>query len=143
MATAQQVTITIDGTERTVADTDMEASALLRLAARDPHTYDLFALDGNGVEEHVKDDQIVDLTDGARFRTRHRVRFTIDGQHHTSWDNTQTADALLRLAGVDPALYDLAQVSGAGAPHVYHGDKVVTIEDHAEFVTAKHVGGVA
>lgn len=143
MATTLQITVKIDNKEHTVAEDDVEAAALLRLAGRDPRTHDLFVVDENGVEEHVKDDQIVDLTDGARFRARRRVHFTIDGQQHTSWDDDQTADALLRLAEVDPAAYDLALVTGAGSPRTFTAEELVKIEDHAEFVTAKRVGGVA
>ena len=68
------------------------------------------------------------------------VRFTIDGEPFRTYDEDQTAAALLRLAGVDPASYDLARV---GAPASFSDDEIVIIVEGDEFVTAKHVGGVA
>lgn len=152
MATIQ---ISIDDVHYTTADDDQEAASLLRLAHREPRTYDLFMIDKHGVETHIKDNQIVDLHAGGKFRTRHKVHFTIDGEAHTSFDDDQTAAALLRLAGVDPAAYDLARVSsgpaaghggghgGAGTPETFADEQLVTIHDGDEFVTAKHAGPVA
>lgn len=137
------ITITIDDVEFDTADDDQEAASLLRLAGRDPKDFDLFIVDRHGVETHVKDKQIVNLRNNERFRTRRKVRFTIDGERHTTWDNDQTAAALLRLAGVDPTKYDLARVNAAGDPETFTGEQVVTIHDGDEFVTAKHIGGVA
>ncbi|BBZ85384.1 hypothetical protein MABM_53000 (plasmid) [Mycobacteroides abscessus] len=137
------ITITIDDVEFDTADDDQESASLLRLAGRDPKDFDLFIVDKHGVETHVKDVQIVNLRDGGRFRTRRKVRFTIDGERHISWDDDQTAAALLRLAGVDPTKYDLARVNAVGEPETFSGDQVVTIHDGDEFVTAKHIGGVA
>lgn len=137
------ITITIDDAELDTVDDDQEAASLLRLAGRDPKNFDLFIVDKHGVETHVKDKQIVNLRNNGRFRTRRKVRFTIDGERHTTWDNDQTAAALLRLAGVDPTKYDLARVNAAGDPETFTGEQVVTIHDGDEFVTAKHIGGVA
>lgn len=135
--------ITIDDVDHTTADDDQEAASLLRLADREPKKYDLFVIDKHGVETHIKDNQIVDLHAGERFRTRRKVHFSIDGEPHTTWDDDQTAAALLRLAGVDPAAYDLARVTRAGGPETFFGEQLVTIHDGDEFVTAKHAGPVA
>lgn len=137
------ITIYIDDVELDTKDDDQEAASLVRLAGRDPKEFDLFVVDEHGVETRVEDAQIVDLHDGGRFRTRRKVRFTIDGERHVSWDDDQTAAALLRLAGVDPTKYDLARVNAAGNPQIYSGDQVVDIHDGDEFVTAKHAGPVA
>lgn len=137
------ITIAIDDVEFDIADDDQDAASLLRLVGRDPKDFDLFIVDKHGVETHVKDKQIVNLRNNGRFRTRRKVHFTIDGERHTSWDEDQTAAALLRLAGVDPTKYDLARVNAAGDPETFSGDQVVTIQDGDEFVTAKHIGGVA
>ena len=137
------IAITIDDVELDTADDDQEAASLLRLAGRDPKDFDLFIVDKHGVETHVKDQQIVNLRNNERFRTRRKVRFIIDGERHTTWDDDQTAAALLRLAGVDPTKYDLARVNAAGDPETFTGEQVVTIHDGDEFVTAKHIGGVA
>lgn len=137
------VHITIDGVEHTTADDDQEAASLLRLANRNPESYDLFVIDKHGVETHIHDNQIVELRDGERFRTRQKVHFSIDGEPYSSWDDDQTAAALLQKAGVDPAGYDLARVNGASGPETFAGDQLVTIRDGDEFVTAKHTGPVA
>ena len=46
---------------------------------------------------------------------RRRIPFTIDGQPFTTDDLSQHASALLRLAGLDPATFDLAEPRGEGA----------------------------
>lgn len=135
-----KLTIVIDDKAYDTFDEDQTAAALLRLAGRDPIAFDLFLVKENGVEEKVKDSQIINLKDGARLRSRQHVRFTIDGDPFRTYDEDQTSADLLRLAGVDPADYDLARV---GAPASFPDDEIVIIVDGDEFVTAKHVGGVA
>jgi hypothetical protein len=135
--------ITIDDETFTIHDKDQEAAALLRLAGRDPKVYDLFLVKKNGVEEKLRDGQIVNLKDDERFVSRQKLHFTIDGEPHTSYDNDQTAAALLRLARVDPAGYDLARILPAGGTEAFRDEQIVKIENGDEFVTAKHVGGVA
>ncbi|WP_160669280.1 hypothetical protein [Pseudarthrobacter sp. ATCC 49987] len=139
--TSQQ--IFIDGKAFTTRDDDQEAAALLRLAGRDPKISDLFLVKKNGVEEKIRDGQIINLKDGDRFVSRQRLRFTIDGEPQSSYDDDQTAAALLRLAGVDPAGYDLARIMPAGGTEAFRDEQIVRIENGDEFVTAKHVGGVA
>lgn len=135
--------IEIDGTRYTTADNDQQASALLRLAGRDPKTHDLFVVTKHGIEERVRDNQIINLKDGNKFVTRQKVRFTVDGEPHSSFDDDQEAAAILRLAGVDPKGYDLARIIPAGGSETFGDTDVVKIIDGDEFVTAKHVGGVA
>lgn len=132
--------IAINGKTYKTHDSDQEAASLLRLAGKDPKTYDLFVVKKNGVEERVKDNQIINLDDGDRFVTRQNLRFTIDGEAFRTYDDDQAASALLRLAGLDPATFDLARV---GSPTSFRADEIVTITDGDEFVTVKHVGGVA
>lgn len=141
--TPSTIQITIDSKTFVVSDSDQEAAALLRLVGRDPKTFDLFLVKKNGVEEKIRDAQIVNLTDGEHFVSREKVHFTIDGQTHTSYDDDQTAAALMRLAGVDPAGYDLARVLPNGTTEPFSDQQIVKIKNHDEFVTAKHVGGVA
>lgn len=138
-----RLNITIDGQHHTTVDDDQEAAALLRLANRDPKDYDLFRVTKHGAEERIHDRQIVELKDGDKFVTRHKVLFTIDGDSHATFDDDQTADALLRLAGVNPADYDLARVGANGTVEPFTDDQLVKIQDGDQFVTAKHVGGVA
>ena len=138
--TPVKLTIVIDGKAHVTFDEDQTAAALLRLAGREPKVSELFLVTKNGVEEKVKDGQIINLKDGERFRSRQHARFTIDGEPFRTYDEDQTAADLLRLAGVEPAGYDLARV---GAPASFPDDEIVIIVDGDEFVTAKHVGGVA
>ncbi|GAA2239849.1 hypothetical protein GCM10010413_46970 [Promicromonospora sukumoe] len=142
-STPTPLQVVIDDKTFTVHDEDQEASALLRLAGRDPKTFDLFLVKKNGVEDRIGDGQIVNLKDGARFASREKVRFTIDGESHSSYDDDQSAAALLRLAGVDPASYDLARIRPSGDTELFRDDQLVKIKSGDEFVTAKHVGGVA
>lgn len=135
--------IDIDGKRYTTSDDDQQAASLLRLANRDAKTYDLFLLGKHGIEERIRDAQIVNLKDGDKFTTRRKVTFTIDGEPHISFDDDQEAAALLRLAGIDPTGYDLARIIPTGGSETFHDGDVVQIKDGDEFVTAKHVGGVA
>lgn len=140
MAPTLTLTITIDDMAHTTHDADQTAAAILRLAGRDPKIFDLFLVKKNGVEKKIKDGQIINLKDGERFHSRERVRFTIDGEPFHTYDEDQTAADLLRLARMDPAGYDVARV---GASASFPDDQIVIIVDGDEFVTAKHVGGVA
>jgi len=141
--TTTSMQISIDGKAFTTQDADQEAAALLRLAGRDPKISDLFLLRKGGVEDKIRDGQIINLKDGDQFVSRQRLRFTIDGEPQSSYDDDQTASALLRLAGVDPAGYDLARIMPGGGTETFRDEQIVKIKNGDEFVTAKHVGGVA
>lgn len=141
--TTTSLQISIDGKAFTTHDDDQEAAALLRLAGRDPMVSDLFLVKKNGVEEKIRDGQIINLKDGDEFVSRQRLRFTIDGELQSSYDDDQTAAALLRLAGVDPAGYDLARILPGGGTETFRDEQIVEIKNGDEFVTAKRVGGVA
>lgn len=131
-----------DKSYRTVDD-DQQAASLLRLADLDPKEYDLFLIDKRGVEERVRDGQIVNIKDGDRFAARRKLRFTIDGEPHKTYDDDQEASALMRLAGVNPSEYDLARINGAAGTETFQDGQLIKIKDGDAFVTAKHVGGVA
>lgn len=143
MAHTHSLQIIIDDVSHRTVDDDQQAAALLRLAGRDPKFYDLFHIGKRGVEEHVRDGQIVNLKDGDRFSTRQKIRFSIDGESFSTYDNDQEAAALLRLAGVNPGEYDLARINGTGGPETFQDSALVTLQDGDEFVTAKCIGGVA
>lgn len=140
MVTRTTFHLVIDNSDYSTTDSDQTAAALLRLAGRDPKIFDLFLVKKNGIEEKIRDNQLINLKDGEQFVSRQHVRFTIDGEFFRTYDEDQTAADLLRLAGVDPAGYDLARV---GAPASFPDHEIVIIVDGDEFVTAKHVGGVA
>lgn len=129
--------IKIDNVEYPVTDHDQDAASLLRLAGRDPQVYDLFLVDKHGVETLIKDDQIIDLHDGETFWARRKVHFTIDGKSFHSWDDDQTAAALLRLAGFNPADDDLARVTEGGGLKKFSDEQIIAIVDNDKFVTMR------
>jgi hypothetical protein len=71
------------------------------------------------------------------------IPFTIDGQPFTTTDRRQPAAALLRLAGLDPARYDLGELEGHGQTKRFTDDEVVTIRPNARFVTIRQAADVA
>ena len=73
------------------------------------------------------------------------IPFTIDGQPFTTDDVSQKASALLRLAGLDPANYDLGELQGKDRPQTkrYDDDDPVIIEKDARFVSIRQKGTVA
>lgn len=75
---------------------------------------------------------------------RPSVEFTIDGRGYETRDRRQPAADLLRLAGVDPALYDLAELRGQRPePARYADDELVQIHPGARFVTIRQNADVA
>ena len=86
------------------------------------------------------------MTDPSRTaQIRRRIPFTIDGQPFTTDDLTQRASALLRLAGLDPAVFDLAELVGKEHPETkrFADDEIVTIAKDARFVSIRHSAPVA
>lgn len=71
----------------------------------------------------------------AKTESRNRLKITINDQTYTTRDDDQEAAALMRLAGVNPAKYDLAKERKNGELKVYADDKVIDLEDGDEFVT--------
>ncbi|HVE92054.1 MAG TPA: hypothetical protein VNE62_07115 [Actinomycetota bacterium] len=72
------------------------------------------------------------------------VTFTIDGQPYTTSDRRQPAADLLRLAGLDPARYDLGELRGENQKTKrFTGNDVVTIRPGTRFVTIRHAADVA
>jgi hypothetical protein len=79
----------------------------------------------------------------AKHEERKRITITIDGRSYTTQDDDQEAASLLRLAGVDPALYDLAKLRHDGEPKVYRDEKVIDLKDGDAFVTVRQSAPVA
>ena len=77
--------------------------------------------------------------------TRREIPFTIDGQPYKTKDYSQKAWELLRLAGLDPANYDLGELEGKDQPKTrrYDDDELVEIEKDARFVSIREKGPVA
>lgn len=80
-------------------------------------------------------------TDIKRART---VKFTIDGRPYVTSDDKQTASELLRLAGLDPSGYDLAELrEGQAKPKRFEDDDTVHIKDGARFISIRQRAEVA
>ena len=76
---------------------------------------------------------------------RRRIPFTIDGQPYTTDDISQRASALLRLAGLDPAIFDLGELEGKERPQTkrFNDDEIVSIVKDARFVSIRQSAQVA
>lgn len=74
---------------------------------------------------------------------RKKITITIDGRPFVTRDDDQEAAALLRLAGVDPAQYDLAKIKHNGDTKLYRDEKVIDLKDGDAFVTVRKSAPVA
>lgn len=75
---------------------------------------------------------------------RPSVAFTIDGRRYQTRDRKQPAADLLRLASVDPVLYDLGELRGhRPEPVRYADEELVQIHPAARFVTIRQNADVA
>lgn len=77
-------------------------------------------------------------------RPKHTVQITIDGRpfevesgHHL------TAADLLRLAGLDPNGYDLAEIRGHGGIVKFEDAEIVSVHPGEKFVSIRQVAPVA
>jgi hypothetical protein len=70
------------------------------------------------------------------------LSIVIDSKPYTVRDETWQADALLRLAGLDPAEYDLTTVKN-GEIHRYKDDHVIEVHNGEEFESVRQDGPVA
>ncbi len=72
------------------------------------------------------------------------VQFTIDGRPYETTERKQQAAALLGLAGLDPALYDLGELHGQRPQPVRYADTdIVEIHPGARFVSIRQRADVA
>lgn len=96
------VTITIDGHEYTTRDDDQEAAALLRLAGRDPDTFDLARVKGNGELRTFRDQQVVSLHEGDEFASvTQTIELTVNGQRKEISSTEVSFDEAVTLAFPD------------------------------------------
>lgn len=79
----------------------------------------------------------------SELHDRKKLTFSIDGVTYSTHDDDQEAAALLRLAGVDPAQYDLAKIKHNGETRVYRDEKVIDLKDGDAFVTVRQSASVA
>ena len=82
---------------------------------------------------------------GVTNPTGRSIPFTIDGQPYTTDNISQKASALLRLAGLDPANYDLGELQNKDqpTPKRFVDDETVEITKDAVFVSIREKGPVA
>lgn len=76
-------------------------------------------------------------------RLEQEIHFTIDGQPFTTRERRQPASALLRLADLDPARYDLGELEPGGKTKRFTDDEIVTIRSNARFVSIRCAADVA
>jgi hypothetical protein len=75
---------------------------------------------------------------------QHTVPITIDGRRYEVEQGRHlTAADLLRLAGLDPAGYELAEVLGHGDVRTFQNDAVVDVRPDEKFVSVRQVAPVA
>ena len=73
------------------------------------------------------------------------IPFTIDGQAFTTDVPIQRASDLLRLAGLDPTIFDLAEIVGKDHPVTkrFADDESVSIVKEARFISIRESAPVA
>ena len=76
---------------------------------------------------------------------RRLIPFSIDGQTFETSDLSQRASALLRLAELDPAIFDLGELEGKERPHTkrFADDDIIAIRKDARFVSIREKAPVA
>lgn len=86
------------------------------------------------------------MTDSSKIkRFERKIPFTIDGKPFTTDDPKQRASALLRLAELDPAIFDLGELVGKEYPQPkrYDDDELVEVTKDARFVSIRQKAPVA
>ena len=86
------------------------------------------------------------MTKPSKFGpNQRRIPFTIDGQAFSTDDLSQRASALLRLAGLDPATFDLGELVGKERPQTkrFADDETVNIVKDARFISIRESAPVA
>jgi hypothetical protein len=75
-------------------------------------------------------------------KPRPALHIVIDSKTYEVFDRTWQADALLRLAGLDPTQYDLTRVVKHEV-ETYRDSDVIKIKDGEEFESLRQSGSVA
>ena len=86
------------------------------------------------------------MTEFTNFEpNRRQIPFTIDGQPFSTDDLSQRASELLRLAGLDPAIFDLGELVGKERPQTkrFADDETVDITKDARFISIRQSAPVA
>ena len=86
------------------------------------------------------------MNESSHFEpSRRRIPFTIDGQPFTTDELSQRASELLRLASLDPAIFDLGELVGKERPQTkrFADDEIVNIVKDARFISIRQSAPVA
>lgn len=85
------------------------------------------------------------MSDLSDTEGRRRIPFAIDGVPYETDDVSQRASDLLRLAGLDPAGFDLGEVEGKEHLETkwYRDSETVEIHKGARFVSRRQSAPVA
>lgn len=85
-----------------------------------------------------------DKTENSSADGKKNIDFMIDGRPFSTKTPRQEAQDILRLSGLDPASYDLAEIRpGNAQPKRYADHDFVRIKDGDRFVTIRHSAEVA
>jgi hypothetical protein len=71
------------------------------------------------------------------LESKGKIGFTIDGLEYSTRDDDQEAASLLRLAGRDPDLFDLARIIPGDDPKVFKDGKVLDLHEGDAFLAIK------
>jgi hypothetical protein len=97
----------------------------------------------SGPNDRHDDEQAVHDSGHSNGPNDKEVTITIDGVSYTPDVDHQHASALLWMAGVDPAHYDLAMVKHNGQTQVFRDEKIINLKDGDAFVTVRQSAQVA
>ncbi len=134
--TRKKLSITIDGKKYSTHDDDQEASALLRLADRDPEVYDLARKKPDGELHVLRDGKVIDLKDGDEFVS---VIFGVEvNETFVKLDKRRQTGASLKRAAIDVGVpiesdFVLSQVHRDGHQDIITDDQEITVKYHDEF----------
>ncbi len=71
----------------------------------------------------------------TKAESRKKLTITIDGTEYTTRDDDQEAASLLRLAGRDPEVFDLARARRSGELQVFRDGRVIELTNGDTFVS--------
>jgi hypothetical protein len=134
--TRKKLTITIDGKHYATRDDDQEASSLLRLAGRDPDTYDLAKVKAHRELHVYRDGKVTDLKDGDEFVS---VIFGVEvNENFVELGNRRQTGASLKEAAIAKGVpiqmdFVLSEVFDNGEEQVIPDDTEITVKYNDDF----------
>lgn len=83
------------------------------------------------------------MSDKLEKKPHTEMTFTVDGETFKVSTAKQSAESILRLAGVDPANYDLGEVRHNGDTKVFNDARPVHVKDGDAYLTVRKSAQVA